>query len=210
MAKLSELLSATVPSATKTVPIFSKVTQIAHDPVLQKHTAQTHFTPLVHGHRLRAADRDIGRHDDYYSDRSPSRASDRRKRRLLYFDLEPHMAFDSRTTDYRTFEDVLSANLSLVDSLSTQGYSVSCYLKHVRFLVDKSKVYTAASLVRYDQAVRERADVLGENTMMYGDHELVHRFLGPENIKPKQKSGTFEQKDSSNKGGKCKQLPVGL
>ena len=210
MAKLSELLSATVPSATKTVPIFSKVTQIAHDPVLQKHTAQTHFTPLVHGHRPRAADRDIGRHDDYYSDRSPSRASDRRKRRLLYFDLEPHMAFDSRTTDYRTFEDVLSANLSLVDSLSTQGYSVSCYLKHIRFLVDKSKVYTAASLVRYDQAVRERADVLGENTMMYGDHELVHRFLGPENIKPKQKSGTFEQKDSSNKGGKRKQLPVGL
>ena len=32
------------------------------------------------------------------------------------------------------------------------------------------------------KAVRERADILGENTIMY--HELVHTFLGPENLKP--------------------------
>ena len=59
------------------------------------------------------------------------------------------MAFDSRSTDFRTIEDVLSDNPSLVDS--TQGYSIICYLKHIRFLVDKSKIYTAASLIRYDQ-----------------------------------------------------------
>ena len=49
-----------------------------------------------------------------------------------YFDLVPHMAFDSKSTDYRTFKEVLSANLSLVVTLLTQGFSISCYLKHMR------------------------------------------------------------------------------
>ena len=44
--------------------------------------------------------------------------------------------------------------------------------------------------------------------MLYGDHELVHRFLGPENIKPKSKTTSSESKDTQ-KSGKRK-LPVGL
>ena len=210
--QLFELLNRKSQTSTNTSPVFAKVSQIRHDPVLQKHTAETHFNPLVHGHRPRGSARDRG--DDYYSDHSPSRdyrTADRKRRKLLYFDLEPHMAFDSRSTDYRTFEDVLSANLSLVDTLSTQGYSISCYLKHIRFLVDKSKIYNSSALIRYDQAVRERADVLGENTMVYGDHELVHRFLGPENLKPKSKpvSDSKSVKESERSNARRK-LPVGL
>ena len=213
--RLLKLISAKV-DPVKTEPVlnsnvFQKVSQLPNNPVLQKHTAATHFTPLVHGHKPRSEARD--RRDDYYDDLPPRdeyRAADRRKRRLQYFDLDIHMAFDSKTTDFRTFEDILSANLSLVDSLITQGYSVSCYLKHIRFLVDKSKVYTANSLIRYDQAVRERADVLGEATMVYGDHELVHRFLGPENLKPRGKpTSSFEVKSNPRNETK-KKLPVGV
>ena len=208
-SKLVDLLSSSKP-ATVASPVFTKVFQIRHDPVLQRHVAETHFTPLLHGDRSRLQDR--GCNDASYRDQSPlfdSRSTERKRRKLFYFDLEPHMAFDSRSTDYCTFEDVLSANLSLVDTLSTQGYSVSCYLKHVRFLVDKSKVYNAAALIRYDQAVRERADVLGESTVVYGDHELVHRFLGLENIKSKTKNPTSDSKDSHKSASKRK-LPVGL
>ena len=41
-------------------------------------------------------------------------------------------------------------------------------------------------------AVRERADILGESAMVY--HELVHKLLGPENLKPKTKPVTHETK----------------
>ena len=198
-----------------TAGIFRNVTKIPHDPVLQKHTTSTHFTPLVHGHRpLLDRASVLDRRDEYYDDRSPPRtdyrATERRKRRLWYFDLDVHMTFDSKSTDFRTFEDVLSANLSLVDSLLTQGYSVTCYLKHIQFLVDKSKVYTSSSLIRYDQAVRERADILGENTMVYGDHELVHRFLGPENLKPRGKSVSHDSAKTNVKVENKRKLPVGL
>ena len=209
--KLATLLAAYKSGETVSEPVgFHKVSKVTNDPVLHKHTAATHFTPLVHGHKPRESRVLEDRRDDYYDDSNDYRRppSDRKRRRLLYFDIEPHMAFDSRSTDYRTFEDTLSANLSLIDSLTTQGYSVSCYLKHIRFLVDKSKVYTAASLVRYDQAVRERADVLGESSMVYGDHELVHRFLGPENIKPKTKPNQPDSKGFS-KSENRKKLPVG-
>ena len=77
--KLSELLSGNSVDTSSNVPVFAKVTQFNHDPVLQKHTASTHFTPLVQGHRSRAADRDHGRLDDGYYDHSPPLAAERKK-----------------------------------------------------------------------------------------------------------------------------------
>ena len=85
-------------------------------------------------------------------------------------------------------DDVISANMSLMESLFALGIPIQQYAKHFRFLADKAKVYTSVSLVKYDRAVREKAELLGPSSFGYGDLELVHSFLGVENVKPKAKA----------------------
>ena len=47
-----------------------------------------------------------------------------------------------------------------------KGFEVKYYTKHVKFLVDKSKVYLGQALFKYDQAAREKAEILGPSSFM--------------------------------------------
>ena len=109
-----------------------------------------------------------------------------KKRKCVVFDLDPHLYFDNAKN--ANIEDIVSANMSLMESLMALGIPVSQYCKHIRFLSDKSRVYMSAALVKYDKAVREKAELLGPLRFAYGDMELVHAFLGVESVKPKPKS----------------------
>ena len=111
--------------------------------------------------------------------------STKSKRKCVVYDLEPHLTCDN--VKQCTIDDVLSASFFMLECMMIKGFGVREYTKHVKFLVDKSKVYTSQALVRYDQAVREKAELLGPSAFMYGDHELYHLFLGLEQLKPKAK-----------------------
>ena len=125
-----------------------------------------------------------------------------RKRKCVVFDIEPHLYVDQKSA---TIDDVISANMSLLESLLSLGLPVRNFAKHVRFLADKSKVFTSASLLKYDLAMREKADLLGPQVFCYGDHELYHAYLGVENVKPKakQSGATTQVKTSKLKRGVC-------
>ena len=43
----------------------------------------------------------------------------------------------------------------------------------LRFLSDKPKVFNSSTLVRYALAVREKAEMLGPDAFVYGDHECT-------------------------------------
>ena len=104
-----------------------------------------------------------------------------RKPKCVIFDLENHLTVDN--VKNATIEDVISTNMSLLESLLMLGIPVQQFAKHVRFLTDKSTVFTAAALIRYDQA-----EILGPQSFMYGDHELYHTYLGLVSLQPKSKA----------------------
>ena len=108
-----------------------------------------------------------------------------RKRKCVFFDLDPHLYIENPKN--AMIEEVISADMSLMESLMLMGISVHQYTKHIRFLSDKVKVFTGISLVRYDRAVIEKAELLGPSSFTYGDQDLCHAFLGLENLKPKPK-----------------------
>ena len=93
-----------------------------------------------------------------------------------------------------------------------KDYCMKGYTKHVRFLIDKSRVYAGAALVCYDQAAREKAELLGPDSFMYGDHELYHIYLGLEHLKPKGKvfgaGGGVASVGGSTKGSQLKKTGV--
>ena len=70
-----------------------------------------------------------------------------KRRKCVLFDIEPHMHVDLKSA---TVEDIVSANMSLFESMLYMGLLVGNYSKHIRFLNDKGKVFTSASLVLYD------------------------------------------------------------
>ena len=72
-----------------------------------------------------------------------------KKRKCVLFDLDAHMTTDSKTP---TIEDVTCASMSFLQSLMIRGYDVHSYSKHVKFLMDKSKYYVGAALIKYDIA----------------------------------------------------------
>ena len=93
--------------------------------------------------------------------------------------------------------------MSLLESLLVLGIPVQYYAKHVRFLTDKSSIYTGASLIRYDQATREKAELLGPTSFTYGDHELYHTYLGVEHLTHSQTSPSSKRKTKQGKQGNC-------
>ena len=126
-----------------------------------------------------------------------------KKRKCVVFDIEPHLHLDNVKS--ATIEDVISAEMSLLESLLSLDFPVQSLAKHVRFLTDKSRVYTSSSLVRYDLAMREKAEMMGPSAFVYGDHEFVHSFLGLENLKPRSKSGKDSQSSTkSNRASRPK------
>ena len=92
----------------------------------------------------------------------------------------------SQAPDSKDFflDDVIGANLSLMESMMRQGIDCSGMVKHARFLVEKSKVYQSQALLGYDLEMRERAEVFGPSVFCYGDHELCHRWLGVDALCP--------------------------
>ena len=115
-----------------------------------------------------------------------------KKRKCVLFDLDAHMTTDSKTP---TIEDVTCASMSFLQSLMIRGYDVHSYSKHVKFLMDKSKYYVGAALIKYDIAAREKAELHGMGSFCYGDHEIFHTFLGLEHLKPKPKEETKSKDD---------------
>ena len=77
------------------------------------------------------------------------------------------------------------ASLEKVIKMIANNVNSTTYLKHMMSIVQKSSIYTVTALLDYDKAMRDRAEHLGIDTFSYGDHELVHKFLGLENIKPR-------------------------
>ena len=119
-----------------------------------------------------------------------------KKRKCVIFDIEPHLYIDNVKS--ATIEDVISAEMSLLESMLTLGLPVQNFTKHIRFLSDKAKVYLGSALIKYDLAVREKAELIGPSAFVYGDHEFVHSFLGMENLKPKNKPVRDQSKPSRN------------
>ena len=146
-----------------------------------------------------------------------SKSSSTAKRKLTVFDLDIHMRYTQSASI--TIEDVIGATLSLLESMIRQGLDCTGMVKHVRFLVEKSKVYSSQSLIGYDLEMRERAEVFGASVFCYGDHELTHRWLGVDalrqstvasvstkkSLKPVKKS--FGLCWNWNDGRACKQIP---
>ena len=97
-------------------------------------------------------------------------------------------------------DDVISANMSLLDSMLSLGLPVKQFAKHVRFLSDKSQVFNSSALVRYALAVREKAELLGPDAFVYGDHELYHTHLEVESLKPKSKQAVSTNAAKAAKG----------
>ena len=123
-----------------------------------------------------------------------------KKRKCVVFDIEPHLYVDNIKT--ATIEDIISAEMSMLESMLSLGIPVTHFAKHIRFLSDKVRIYSSASLVKYDQAVREKAEVMGPMSFVYGDHEYVHMFLGMDSLKPKGKSSKEPSQTTSVKTGR--------
>ena len=133
------------------------------------------------------------------------------KRKLLIYDLEVHMRYASSSSV--TIEDVISGSLSLMESMMRQGVDCTGYVRHIRFMVEKSKIYSPSALIGYDAELRERAEYYGSSVFTYGDHDLTHRWLGVEALKStigsvsqgstQSQSGVRKKVAKSNKYGSC-------
>ena len=75
-------------------------------------------------------------------------------------------------------------------------------MRHIRFLVEKSKVYNSSALMGYDSEMRERAEFFGTSVFSYGDHNLSHRWLGVVALKPALSTSSLQSQSSSKKKGK--------
>ena len=103
-----------------------------------------------------------------------------RRRKCVYFDLDPHLHADK--TKEPSLNDLISASMSLLSSMMARGHGVQNYAKHIRFLSDKAGVYDHRALIDYDYAMRERADIFGESSFCYADHDLFNDHVGLENL----------------------------
>ena len=130
------------------------------------------------------------------------KSSAAKKRKCTVFDIEPHLYVDN--VKNATTEDVISANMSLLESLLAVGVPVHQFAKHVRFLSDKAKVFTGSSLIHYDLPLGEKAELWGAHFFVYGDLELYHTYLGVEQLKPNATATSPAQvKGSKTKRGIC-------
>ena len=128
------------------------------------------------------------------------------KRKLTIFDLEVHMRYT--TAAHVTIDDVIAGSLSLLESMLRQGVDCTGYVRHVRFLVEKSKIYLSSALIGYDTEMRERAEIFSPGVFSYGDHDLTHRWLGVESLKPSTSSSAVcskaeKKKSKFTKFGSC-------
>ena len=85
----------------------------------------------------------------------------------------------------------------MLESFLALGIPVNNLTKHVRFLTDKAKVYNSSALIKYNLAVREKAEIVGPSAFVYGDHDLGHMFLGMDALNPKGKTSKDSTQPSS-------------
>ena len=124
-----------------------------------------------------------------------------KKRNCVVYDIDPHMYIDN--VKNATIDDVISASMSLLESMILLGLPVHNYAKHIRFLSDKAKVYHSTALVKYDAAMRLNAEMYGHHVFVYGDHELYHSLLGVENLRPKTKQPSVIKSKTVRTRGMC-------
>ena len=97
-----------------------------------------------------------------------------------------------------TIDDVIATSLSLLESMLRQGVECTGYVRHIRFLVEKSKLYVQSALIGYDNELRERVEFLGPGVFSYGDHDLTHRWLGVDNLESSQSAVSVPGSSSSS------------
>lgn len=136
--------------------------------------------------------------------------SDRRRRKLHEFDLVELMVYGGSASS-RNIDHIIEASMVLLQNRLTAGKPALNYLAHIRFLIEKKRVYTSASLIRYDLATREQAEFRGgESTFEYCNAEYLHRFLGVENmlprtnITPTRRSGNNQRQFKARDGQELK------
>ena len=111
----------------------------------------------------------------------PKQSCTTAKRKLTIYDLDVHMRYTSSANV--TIDDTIAGSLSLLESMLRQGVDCSGYVRHIRFLVEKSKIYVPSALMGYDSEMRERAEIFGPSVFSYGYYDLTHRWLGVESLK---------------------------
>ena len=173
-------------------------------------TSATAPSPYLPPYLLPGASQQTTQHVPYRCEidhQHPPKSSTTAKRKLTVFDLDVHMRYASSASV--TIDDIIAGSLSLLESMLRQGVDCSGYVRHVRFLVEKSKVYNPTSLIGYDAEMRERAEIFGPSVFGYGDHDLTHRWLGVDSLKslsvgPQSSSVSGKKKSlRSNRFGSC-------
>ena len=79
-----------------------------------------------------------------------------------------------------TFAVLMSALLALVMSAMAAGHVVSGMLDHLRFLSDKaaSRNHATEFLIKYDEEVRQLAEIEGLDAFSYGHQSFINKHLG--------------------------------
>ena len=105
----------------------------------------------------------------------------REKRSSRKFELTRHLPRDERDKSF-TFENLVFCNVALAYECYRRGEDIGGLLQHIMFLSEKahSRIYTTVGLVRYDEAVREKAKERGLVAYTAADAILTSRFLGAE------------------------------
>lgn len=83
-----------------------------------------------------------------------------------------------------------------------QGIDITGMLKHNVFIAEKSasRAYLSSGIVKYDEAVRERAKIEGDSSYTGGDMDLAMRFLSSEYARPKSNAGNVNFQNGQRQG----------
>ena len=128
-------------------------------------TATTLPTWLGQGHQKLLQDPLSGSPVNVMIDATGIKSASKR-RKCVIFDIDPQLHVDNAKS--ATIEDIISAEMSMLESMLLVGIPVSNMIKHIRSLTDKGKVYIGSALVKYDLAIWEKAEIMGPTACVWG------------------------------------------
>lgn len=114
--------------------------------------------------------------------------NDRSKRRR--YKLTRFLPKDERNKTLNT-EKLWFCHGQLMLEQYRNGVDIEGMLKHNVFIAEKtaSRAYLSSGIVKYDEAVRDRAKIEGDSSYSGGDMSLAMRFLSQEYARPKANMG---------------------
>ena len=107
-----------------------------------------------------------------------SRSRDPKERKEGKYDTTKYLP--SKKDVVESYETLSRVNIKLAIDLYNDGEEMEGLLKHMLFLAEKAEVgcYAIENLVKYDSAVKVKADKEGMDVFSYGDTENINRHLG--------------------------------